>query len=40
MKKKEYADRQAVDVAQITGGDLTREEADELSEADKAFMLH
>lgn len=40
MKKKEYAERQAVDVAEITGGELTREEAEELSEADKAFMLH
>ncbi len=40
MKKKEYAERQAVDVAAITEGDLTREEAEELSEADKAFMLH
>lgn len=39
QKKKEYAERQKVDVEAITSGELSSEDTRELSETDRAFMF-
>jgi hypothetical protein len=39
QKKREYAERQKVDVHEITEGELSHDETKELTETDRAFLF-